>query len=242
MDTKAIYKQAFDKAKLIYKALPKGTVKQNEKDFCAEKAHAEMTRLGFKKVKEDYVLEANAVSSLAQVTRHKESFQATLRESVQEDKRTVEVIILKEGKGNPRDKHYYSQEALTSAIQLFEGAQCYADHPSSFEEQTRPERSVRDVVGHFQNVRVEMIEGASCLVGDLKIVKGESYDWAWDLIKESVEFTKKFQEKSLIGISINADGESMPFELEGNTWHKVTKIDRVVSADLVQKSEPVESL
>ena len=28
----------------------------------------------------------------------------------------------------------------------------------------------------------------------------------------------------------------MPFELGGNTWHKVTKIDRVVSADLVTKA------
>lgn len=119
------------------------------------------------------------------------------------------VVLLQEGLGNFADANYYSKEALISAIPQFEGAKIYADHPSTSDEYNRPERTVRDILGHFESVHIEESEdGRSSLVGEVCIVSEEPFRWARALMEHAVLFSKKFPDKEFIGLSINANGDA----------------------------------
>lgn len=179
---------------------------------------------------------------------------------IEADGNRFKTIMLQEGLGNLKDAYYYSKQAIESAIPIFEGKKIYADHPSSTDEYTRPERSVRDVLGHFENVHVETAsDGRAQLVGDVVVLDGASYDWARELMSHAVEFSIKFPDKEFIGISINASGsadeqpvkefmdqvdipESATAKLEKaimeglNTIRVVSAITDAVSADLVTEA------
>jgi hypothetical protein len=118
------------------------------------------------------------------------------------------VAILQEGLGNFETAFFYTKKALESAITVFEGKKIYADHPDSIEEKTRPERSVRDVLGHFENVRVEIKEnGRAMLVADVSILPDEPFRWARALMRHAIEYSSKYPDKDFIGLSINASGK-----------------------------------
>lgn len=119
------------------------------------------------------------------------------------------VVLLQEGMGNFRDSYWYSKEALTSAVPVFEGAKIYADHPSAIDESTRPERTVRDILGNFEEVHLEEGDGGqTLLVGSVNILADDSYRWARSLMEHAVEFSKKYPDKDFVGLSINADGDA----------------------------------
>lgn len=119
------------------------------------------------------------------------------------------VVMLKEGLGNLKDAYYYTKEAIESAVPVFEGKKIYADHPSADEEQSRPERSVKDVLGHFENVKVIAGEdGQHMLEGELVILPDKPYEWARGLMRHSVEYSKKYPDKDFVGLSINASGDA----------------------------------
>jgi hypothetical protein len=149
--------------------------------------------------------------------------------------RTADVIIIAEGLGNKRDKHYYGADTLKDAVSsmVFEGAQAYADHPSNFEETDRPERSVRDLFGYYFGTQVTTYKGKAAISAKLRIQEGQ--DWAVGLIKEAIEYNKKFPDKVYAGISINADGDVSPSMLNGQEVNYVHKITNAFSADLVTK-------
>lgn len=124
-------------------------------------------------------------------------------------------VLIQEGLGNFRDGFYYTKEALNSAITVFEGKKIYADHPSSQDEETRPERSVRDVLGHFEGVRIEEGEdGQSMLTADVHIMEDQHYAWARGLMRHAVTYSKKFTDKDFVGLSINASGDAEEVELD----------------------------
>lgn len=128
-------------------------------------------------------------------------------------------ILIQEGLGNLRDLFYYTQDALKSAVPVFAGAQFYADHPDQIEEQTRPERSVRDLAGYFNNVHVELgQDGRMMLCGDPKVIDGDSYDWVRDQLTEAVAYSKQYPDKEFVGLSINAEGEASPEEVDLETF------------------------
>ena len=167
------------------------------------------------------------------------------------------VALIQEGMGNLKDAFYYTRPALESAVPVFEGKKCYADHPSAFEEENRPERSVRDVIGHFENVHIEENEdGRAMLCADLVVMPEEPYKWAQSLMSHAVKFSEKYKDKTFIGLSINASGDANPVKIadflqEGNVpsgaklklekamsegineVRLVTAIKDAVSADLV---------
>lgn len=171
---------------------------------------------------------------------------------------TFRCRLLTEGMGNLRDRYYYSKEALQSAIPIFEGKKIYADHPSATEEEIRPERSVRDVLGHFENLAFEEADGVGGLMGDVHILPDQSFEWARALMRHSVDFAKKYPDKDFIGLSINAGGdaeevsiqeaikkgipdqamlkvkEAQDQGIEGLKW--VSKITEAVSCDLVTEA------
>lgn len=200
--------------------------------------------------------------STATVNLKKVRLVSGLREAQVNDKaREVEVTVISEGLGNLRDMHYYTMTALESMPALFEGAKIYADHPSKTEESDRPERSVRDIIGNHTNVRVMQEGGHGVVKSTVKIFDGPAFDWAWTLIKEAVTYANKHEGKDLVGVSINADGETREQDIdeflseydfpgdaavrqkveqardEGKkTVYAVAKITDVVSADMVTEA------
>jgi hypothetical protein len=166
--------------------------------------------------------ECDSATANAQVLRAEQKkiesqkihFRCTLREADAPKNNIIgaqrfQAILLQEGLGNFKDAFYYTKGALTSAIQVFEGAKIYADHPTSVEESTRPERSVKDIIGHYENVRVETDkDGRMNLVGEPVPVLGNSFNWAKELMTHAMEYAKKYPDKEFVGLSINADGEA----------------------------------
>lgn len=132
-------------------------------------------------------------------------------------------ILIQEGMGNLGDLFYYTKECLESAVSIFEGKKIYADHPAANEEQTRPERSVRDILGYFENVHVvEAPDGRVLLEADVKLMDGQNFSWARDLMRHSVDYAKKFPDKDFVGLSINASGDADEKNLD--EFLKETKI------------------
>lgn len=126
-----------------------------------------------------------------------------------------DVILIQEGLGNFRDAYYYTKEAIVSGVALFEGKKIYADHPSEIDEQVRPERSVKDILGHFENVRVEEGSGGqSMLCASVQILPDRPYDWARALMAHSVEYAKKYPDKDFVGLSINASGDANEMQFD----------------------------
>jgi len=126
-----------------------------------------------------------------------------------------EVALITEGLGNFKDAFYYDREALESAIPIFEGAKIYADHPSLSEEEDRPERSVRDILGHYQDLRIqEKDDGCGELLADLVTLPDKSNEWARTRIKHAAEYAKKFPDKDFVGLSINASGDAMEKKID----------------------------
>lgn len=170
--------------------------------------------------------EAVSGSSFPHLTRAKESAQKRpvkmkpLKEAASVDAITTEgkrfsVILIKEGLGNLKDCAYYTRGALQQAVadKIFEGKKLYVDHPSEMDEVNRPERSVRDVGGYFENIRFEVDGDRSQLAGDLVVLGGAAFDQSRTLIRESVRYADK-HDGDLIGLSINANGDAdeIPFD------------------------------
>jgi hypothetical protein len=143
--------------------------------------------------------------------------------------RKVLVDLLTVGKGNPRDRHYYTQTAIDTGASAFEGKPAFADHSSVSEESDRPERSVRDIIGYYEDVHAD---GAS-LKATLRVLPGPAFDWAWSLVQESIAFAQKHPGQNLAGISICARGETAPGQHDGEDWKDVTRILEAKSADVV---------
>lgn len=125
------------------------------------------------------------------------------------------VVLIQEGLGNLKDAFYYSRPALESAISIFEGKKIFADHPDSISEQTRPERSVKDILGHFEDVKIEESEdGSAMLTAELITLPGMTFSWARELMSHQIDYSKKYPEQEFVGISINASGDAEEIPLE----------------------------
>lgn len=124
------------------------------------------------------------------------------------------VALIKEGLGNLRDAFYYSRGSLQSAVALFEGKKCFANHPSRSEESDRPERDVREIIGHFQNCKLEEdADGRAMITADCCLMPDKDYEWARGLFRETIAYSKKYPDKDLVGLSINASGDALERKL-----------------------------
>lgn len=141
--------------------------------------------------------------------------EASTSEDPQAPQSRFSAIILQEGMGNFGTSFYYTKEALQSAVEIFEGKKIYADHPTATEDEVRPERSVRDILGYHGGVKVsEESDGHSVLSSDVVIKKSSDCDWARELMKEAIEYSKKYPDQDFIGLSINANGQADPWDIE----------------------------
>ena len=191
--------------------------------------------------------ETNSMGTLVQLTRPaktKESKSGSLHlrahfieAEANDTAREVPVIIIQEGLGNKRDRHFYTKAALEKSYVRFDGAQCYADHPGKSEEADRPERTIRDLIAYYKNPEVIDYKGKTAIKAILKVFDGDAYTWAWDLVKESLAYAKLFPDKDLVGISINANGVTHPEQSEDQQiTHYVDEITEVNSSDVVTKA------
>jgi hypothetical protein len=114
------------------------------------------------------------------------------------------VTLIKSGLGNKRDKNYYPPEALQEGVRvgLFEGLRAFADHPDSVSEEIQPERSVRDLVGVYENAQYD--HGTNAVTADLRILR--SHSWLSEAIDELIDAGHADK----IGLSINGRGETEP--------------------------------
>jgi len=126
-----------------------------------------------------------------------------------------EVVLLQEGLGNLNDCYYYTKEALESCPPLFEGKKLFIDHPDLMEEKTRPERSVRDVAGWFENLRTDVDQdGRTMLVGEAVLSQSPDVYPYRVRMTESIAFTKTHPGQDFVALSINASGDfdTIPIE------------------------------
>lgn len=130
--------------------------------------------------------------------------------------RKFSVVLIKEGLGNFKNRFFYTKNALQAAAasKLFEGTQSFADHPSQLEEEIRPERSTRDILGYYENVQYKENNGQGFLGADLVVADNISLDWAISLLTNSLEYSKKFKEADLVGLSINASGAASSVDID----------------------------
>ncbi len=183
---------------------------------------------------------------------------SSMRESETKGKgKKFEVVIIEEGLGNFGDAFYYSADVINGMPDTFEGKKIYANHPSAIDEETRPERDVRDILGYFEDVKAQTIDGKTSLVANVLIPDDQSYDWARTLMREAIAFKGKHPDKEFIGISINASGDANETPIDDviasapasakpklieakskgiETVRVVTAITDAVSADLVTEA------
>lgn len=131
--------------------------------------------------------------------KSQEAMRILVREAeVRRNGGAYEATIVREGPGNPNDRRYCTKQALQHGVthRLFEGLQAYANHPSASEERDRPERDVRQLVGHFREARYEERGGVGHVVAQFVHIGGEGYGWVRSLIEAALSSPT---DKPLIG-------------------------------------------
>lgn len=152
-------------------------------------------------------------------------------EAVKEDGKPTgrewEVMLITAGlSANGR---YYPAATLKKAAPLFEGAAAFADHATEAERRIRPERSVREKVGQFTNVRyVKESAGGRTLEG-LR-ARFVLVDRA---LRETLLEAYEAGLRDFLGFSIDAVGKVEPKEVGGKMVKWVESIFRVNSVDVV---------
>lgn len=176
------------------------------KEADSASSNAPSVRAGVKKNESEPIMEMNFRAT---------KFKETVNDSDDKKGTVFSTVLIQEGLGNLRDGYWYSKEALASAIPVFEGKKIYADHPSADDDENRPERSVRDILGHFENVHVEEeSDGRHNLTADVCIQPEQQYDWARGLMKQAIAYAEKYPDKEYVGLSINAAGDSSESPIE----------------------------
>lgn len=126
-------------------------------------------------------------------------------------------VLIRQGLGNFRDGYFYTNDALKYAAdnKVFEGKKMFINHPSAIDEQSRPERDVKDIAGQFSNVSFETDEdGRGMLVGEVAVLPGQNYDWVRSVFNHDLDFKSQHPDKEFVGLSINANGSADPVDLE----------------------------
>lgn len=148
------------------------------------------------------------------VIRHNIKFKVKILEQDAKLPNSFKVLLIEEGLGNLGTCFYYTKEALQSAPEIFEGKKCFANHPSESEQIDRPERDVRDIIGHFEDVKFVDNQGRGNLMATLEVLPDPTVLWARSKLNQAIEYGKKYPDKYFVGLSINADGDSTPMSIQ----------------------------
>jgi hypothetical protein len=144
-----------------------------------------------------------------------------------------EVVLIREGKGNSEDGRWYTRGAIQELVSsgVCEGMQAYSDHPSLDEEEFLPERSVRDIVGSYRNVRfAESAAGLAEARATFVPIKGDGYEWVTTLAENAIANSG---DKPLIGISLYGAAAGDDRERPDGSFGPVADLVRPTSGDIV---------
>ncbi len=143
----------------------------------------------------------------------------TLRADSGDGRHVLDVTLIRSGKS--KMGNIYPSDVLRESTQLFEGVAAFADHNN---DDRRPERSVRDIVGYYKNVH-HVAEGEQGrLTGELHLLPGA--DWLWTLMQETQ------RHPSICGLSIDAYASCQ----ESDEGRQVAEFRRVNSVDIVTRA------
>ena len=135
--------------------------------------------------------------------------------------KVFKVCLITEGLGNRRNMNYYGPEAIESAVPAYEGKSCYINHQSLDEEQSLPERDVRDKAGYWKNLTITEMEGGKACVGELHCDLSESGRLLAEKVQSALHYKKEFPDngREYCGFSVNGDGdaERREMEIDGET-------------------------
>lgn len=111
------------------------------------------------------------------------------------------VTLIREGKGNSADKRWYTREGVRELVDSgrAEGMQAYANHPPLDEEESMPERDVKQLVGTYADVKLAESAGVAQAQAVLVPIKGPGYEWMETLAEAA---TSHSGPKPLCGISL----------------------------------------
>lgn len=139
------------------------------------------------------------------------------------DKGVAKITVIKAGFNSSKDR-FYPGDMLAKDYKVFEGLKMYADHPSEFDENNRPERSIRDWVATLKNVQ----SIGNTVIGEAHIVE------PW--MQEKLATLRDKGMLSEMGISINAVGTATEAEIEGVKTNYIEHITRGRSVDFVTEA------
>ena len=160
----------------------------------------------------------------------KDSYSVREAQVLNEKERRVKVTIIRVGPGNSASKNFYTQEAINSGVEIFEGATLGFNHPSKIDAQVHPEGDIEDIGGWIENVAVE----GEKMVGEAVVLPDPAYDWFWTLIKASITYAQSNPGRNLMGLSINAKcAAEGTVPVDGEEWNKITKFVGVRRVDAV---------
>jgi len=135
----------------------------------------------------------------------------------------VEVTLIRSGES--KMGNLYPPDVLARSAPLFEGAIAYADHNR---RDDLPERSVRDIVGHYRSVHSRQdSSGTTSLRAQLHLLPGT--DWLFALLSEAQSHP------SICGLSIDAYGQLNEAESARLGKQVVGGFARVNSIDVVTR-------
>ena len=188
-------------------------------------------------------LEAASATATAQLERADVRTFRSLTEAQPSGPRKFKVILVTEGKGNKRDRNFYTARAIESGPVLFEGARCFLNHQTEDEEFSRPEQDIRKLCGFFVNVKATQFRNENGLMvpaleADFTTDNSEAGKDAEAKALAAIEFNKLYpgQGRTYAGFSINADGlKEGTVALDGEVWNNITGFANVRSVDLVTR-------
>jgi hypothetical protein len=130
--------------------------------------------------------------------------------------KVFKVALISVGLGNLRDKNYYGPEAIKSAAIVYEGKDCYINHQDSEEEETLPERDIRDKAGYYKNLAVETIDGVQTCVGELHCDLSETGRFLAEKVQSALHYKTDFPNngRQYCGFSVNGDGDFEPRDID----------------------------
>jgi len=181
------------------------------------------------------------------VTRDKDSGRLIIdlaEAQVDHEKREVKCVLISEGKGNEVDKNYYSAEAVNSGAQVFNGAQCYINHPTESEQEERPEGDIWKLAGFWKDTRATQVDDkktgnkVGAVEGVLYCDKSEAGAAALAKAEAAIKYREYFPNTDEVyaGMSINYNGiPKGTVEIDGEEWTNIAEFVRGGSIDVVTK-------
>lgn len=139
------------------------------------------------------------------------------------DNRMIENVILIKA-GMSANRRFYGEDVLQASAPVFEGAKAYANHPGRNEIKERPERSIRDITGWYDNVRYE----AGALRANRHFTRNQAGLDAWAIAEDVIN---KRAPATLAGLSINAVGTGKTDKFEDGEALRVESITQALSVD-----------